>query len=68
MLLHFSYSSAWLLGYLLCFHPREGNRNIAQEAQGCSVGPSAATPESHQQHVLGLAVPQAVYNYELQGE
>jgi len=36
--------------------------------QSCFVGPSAATPESCQRHVLGLAVPQGEPNYELQGE
>lgn len=55
-------------GCLICFLPREGNRNIAQQMQGCLVGPSAATPESHQQHMLGLAVPEVEHNYELQGE
>ena len=56
------------LGHLICFLPREGNRNIAQQMQGCFVGPSAATPESCKQHMLSLAVLKVEHDYELQGE
>lgn len=56
------------LGHLICFHPREGKSNVAQLMQGCFVGPSAASPESHQQLMLGLAVPQVEHNCDLQGE
>lgn len=56
------------LAHLICFHRREGKRDVAQQMQGCSLGPSAAAPESLQQPVLGLAVPQVEHNYDLQGE